>query len=384
MPLARRHPAHELLLAILFVVGMGAAYINVAPINNLDWVTTAQFLRYMTRFQNPYASGLPMDNDLLHYHIGYEYLPYSPWTIFYFGILAYATTRLVIALTIAAWMVVIVDCGKLSTLILVLHPIFLMLWAAGNTEFLVNGIGLWLILRGVRGWRRGVAIMLMAIKPQVLPLLILLECARIVWERDWEALGTMGAIFGVSVALFPKWLDWVAAVASSYLDFLPGIHAQTGINYGCDYSFSVFGAWGVLPALAVTAVILLIMVRRLTEWRTLAVLLGFVWTPYVNPYSFASLLVLFRRTPAWRTLLYLGISLALLPVFFTQWHHTERYGVLLFLLLAAVFISPMADQTEENIAQRHHKPPLPMVQRLLRWQHLPAVTESQDLSVPTA
>jgi hypothetical protein len=98
----------------------------------------------------------------------------------------------------------------------------------------------------------------------------------------------------------------------------------------------------------------------------MAILGGFVWTTYVNPYSFAVLLILFRRSSAWRTVLYLVISLASLPYFFTEWHHYERYGILLFLLLAAVLAAPMTDQTEEAIAQRHHKPVLPLVRRFAR------------------
>jgi hypothetical protein len=363
--LPRRAPTYPLFLAVLFVTSLVMAYIWISPINHYDWITTEQFIRYMTRLKNPYAENLPMDKDLLPYGIHYQYLPYSPWTLFYFGIIGYATTRLIVALTIAAWIAMIVDIGKPITLILILHPIFLMLWASSNIDLLVNGVGLWLILRGVRGWRLGVTIMLIAIKPQVLPLLLLLEGARLVWERDWEAMLTIAGIFGLSVALFPKWLDWLGTLPSS----INILHGNTiPKNTPCSYSFSVFGAWGMGPALVVSAVILLIMRRRLREWRILAVILGLVWTPYVNPYSFAVLLILFYKTPAWRTLLFWGISIASLFILFTEYHTHERYGVLLFLLLTTILTAPDPEQTEENIARQHHQPVLPPVRWLFQRQ----------------
>ncbi len=371
-PIPRHSPFYPLFLVLLFLTSTLTAYNAIRPINHLDWVTTAQLVRYMTRLENPYDDTLGMDPDLQVYDVEYENLPYAPWSVFYFGTVAYFSTRMILALTVAVFVVVMVDFGRLFALVLILHPTFWMLLASGNTDFLVNGVGLWLIFRGVRGARLGIAIMLLAIKPQVLPFLIALECVRIVWEHDWKAALTMALIFGVSVALFPHWLDWPRDTLSSYVGVVRGVKTADDVKFGGGYPFSVFGAWGVLPALGVTAVILALMVRRLTEWRTLAVLLGFVWTPYVNPYSYAVLLILFRKTPAWRTALYLALSLAALPVFFTEWHRYERYGVLLFLLLAALLTAPMPDQTEEAIARRHHVPVLPPV----KWARTRLVRDS--------
>ena len=100
----------------------------------------------------------------------------------------------------------------------------------------------------------------------------------------------------------------------------------------------------------------------------LAALLSLVWTPYVNPYSYAVLLVLFRKTPAWRTLLYLVISIAELPFLFAEFHDLERYGVLLFLLLTALLSAPDPEQTEDAIAARHDHPLLPLAGRVQRWR----------------
>jgi hypothetical protein len=121
----------------------------------------------------------------------------------------------------------------------------------------------------------------------------------------------------------------------------------------------VLGAWGTWAALGVTTLVLLVMRRRLTEWRTLAVLLSFVWSPFVSPISFAVLLVLMRNTPAWRNLVYVAASIALLPVLFQEYHTYERYGMLLFLLMAAALSVPDADQTEAQIAARSGRPLLP-------------------------
>jgi len=355
-----------LVLAIVFVVSLFAAYTALAPINHLDWVTTAQFLRYMDRLQNPYDKALTMDSDLAVYYRQYEYLPYSPWTVFYFGIFAFATTRLIVALSVAAWIVIILDSGRPVALLLCLHPTFLMLWASGNIDFLVSGVGLWLLLRQDRGRRLGVAFMLMAIKPQVFPLLLALELVRMVWRRDWPALTTILAIGLISVALYPHWLDWPVSLVRDYLDVAQGEKTAHDVAIGGKYPFSVFGAWGILPALGVSVLVLLIMFRRWTEWRLLSVLLGFVWTPYVNPYSYAVLLLFLRKAPGWRVLLYLGAGIAALPVFFAKWHHYERYGLLLFLLLAAVLSTTETEHTEEGIARRHREPIFPPARRLVR------------------
>lgn len=357
-------------LALVFVASLATAYFTIQPINHLDWATTAQFLRYMVHLENPYDDGLTMDPDLVIYHEQYEYLQYSPWTGFYFGFLAYAGTRLIVALSVAAWVVIIIDSGKPLALILCLHPIFIMLWASGNVDFLVTGVGFWLALRQDKGWRLGAALMLIAIKPQVLPLFLLLEGVRILWRRDWQALATMAAIALASLILYPRWLEWPLSLVEDYLGVAQGEQTMTDVAIGGKYPFSVFGAWGMWAALGVSVLILLIMLRRLNEWRTLSILLGFVWTPYVNPYSFTVLLLLFRRAAAWRILLYLSIGLATLPYFFSEWHENERYGMLLFLLLAALLSQPEAEHTEAGIAQRHQEPVFPPARPFVRRQHV--------------
>lgn len=109
------------------------------------------------------------------------------------------------------------------------------------------------------------------------------------------------------------------------------------------------------------------MARRLTEWRTLAVLLGFVWTPHLSLYNYALLLIFFRKTPFWRVIAYLLLSLATLPLLFREYHQYERYGVLLFLLLAAALTTADDEQTEEAIARRYRQPVFPAARPLVGW-----------------
>lgn len=355
---------YPLVLALVLVVSFSTAYFAIRPINHYDWIRTSQHLRYMLRGIDLYCADecmlFELDADLAWSRLAFMPIPYSPWLLFFFAPIAYSAVQVPLALSFAYWIVIILDSGRLPALLLTLHPTFIMLWAAGNIDFLISGVGLWLILRGVRGWRRGIALLLISIKPQVLFLLLLLEGFRLIWERDWKACATIGVVASVSIALFPGWLTEMVPV------YLTGGLSRSGVGLGqhieAAYPFSAFGAWGVGAAALVTLGIVGIMRRRLTEWRILAVLLSFVWTPYVNPYSFAVLLLLFRRSAAWRIGLYLMVSLLTLPVLFSEYHVYERYGLLLFLFGAALLSEPDLPQREEAIAKRAARAPLPFVE----------------------
>lgn len=354
---------YPLFLSIVFIASFFAAYIAITPINHYDWIRSSQHIRFMLRGVDLYCADscgeFQLDADLAWSQIDFMPIPYSPWIVFYFAPIAYSTVHIPVALSVAAWIIIILDNGYIPALILILHPSFIMLWAAANLDFLVSGVGLWLILRGVHGWRRGIALMLIAIKPHVLFLLLLLEGVRLLWEADWEALATMGIIAVASMMLFPGWITEMVPA------YLAGGLSRSGVELGkhieAAFPFSVYGAWGLKAAALVSALLIGIMWHRLTEWRTLAVLLSFIWTPYVNPYSFAVLLLLFQKSSWWRISLYLVLSLLTLPFLFGEYHLYEQYGTLLFLLGAALLSGSDASQREEVIAKRSSQHPLPLV-----------------------
>lgn len=57
----------------------------------------------------------------------------------------------------------------------------------------------------------------------------------------------------------------------------------------------------------------------------------------------------------------------MLPVFFQEYHQYERYGVLAYLLLAAMFTNADHEQTEEAIASRQNQPMFPLARNVARW-----------------
>ncbi len=361
---------YPLFLAVVFITSLVTAYLIVQPINSLDWARTVQQVRNMWRGVNPYCDPYcefrDFDPDLPPSVANISVKTYSPWIMFYFGVLAYTSTRMVVALSVAFWIVINLDHGRPPALILLVHPTFLMLLASANADLVINGVGMWLIMRGSRGWRRGLALMLIATKPHVLPLFLILEGVRTLWERDWQAIGVMGGIGIFSVALYPA---WILETVPALLGFTHSISPEEAAGLGklFQHPFSVYGAWGVSAALLVTAVILLLMRSRLTEWRMLAVILGFVWTPHLSLYNYVLLLLFFRKTATWRIAAYLAVSIAMLPVFFQEYHQYERYGVLAYLLLAAMFTNADHEQTEEAIASRQNQPMFPLARNVARW-----------------
>lgn len=380
-PLDKLLPARyvPLALALIFVTTLYGLYLLLPVANEHDWLRTSQHLRYMTRGQNPYddTSGF-QDEDLYLRSIEplskpngetvtYGALQHSPWYVFFFGVIAYSTVRMVLALSFAAWLTMVIGTGHPVALLLTLHPLFVYVWGSGSIDFLTNGVGLWLILMQVTGARRGVALMLLAVRPHVLPLLLALEMLRVLWERDRAALLAMAALGLAGIALFPGWFEVMRRTFNAALPDAEALQYGRTLK-GATYGFSIYGAWGIVPAFGVTVIILLLMGRRLTEWRTLAVLLSLVWTPYVNPYSYAVLLVLFLRVPSWRIVVFWMLSLATAPLFFAEFHRYERYGLLLFLLLTPLLTTPDPDQAEEAIAARRGVPPLPGVRLVARWR----------------
>jgi hypothetical protein len=76
--------------------------------------------------------------------------------------------------------------------------------------------------------------------------------------------------------------------------------------------------------------------RKLRDWRTLGILLSAIWTPYQLQYAYMSVLFTLRRARWWRVLAYVGAGIALVSVFWQDYHTAEHIATLGFVLLAAL------------------------------------------------
>jgi len=314
-------------LAVVFVVSMAGALAFVKPINTFDFDNISHGMGYLLRGTNPYWS---LDK--------YQFY-FPPWSVVFLWPLAFLNVGWMVALDVAIWIIYVLARGKPTALLLLIHPLFILLIASGNSEIVGLVFGIWLVQSNLKGWPRGVALLLLTIKFQTVFLLILLEGVRILLDRDWQAVAVIGAVAIPTIVIFPQWI--------------PNYFVNPAGAWG--YPFSVIGTGGVLAALAFTALILLVMRRRLDEWRTMAIFLSLVWTPYVLPFSFIAIFIPLARAKWWRVLAFLGGSIALLPFFFQKFHYLEREGTILMLALALLLCERDAEQTEYAVAERYGK-----------------------------
>lgn len=312
-------------LCVVFVLCMAASLVFVKPINSFDFDNINHGLGMMLVGVSPYwFKGI------------YQYY-FPPWSVFFLWPLAFVTVAWMVALDVALWIVYVLARGRLPALLFLIHPLFILLIASGNSEIIGLVVGVWLIQANVKGWPRGVAMLLLTIKFQTAFLLILLEGLRILLDRDWEALAVIPALAIPAMIRFPQWI--------------PNYFKNPAGAWG--YSFSVIGTGGVLAAVSITIIILYIMRKRLDEWRALAIFLSLVWTPYVLPFSFISIFIPMMRAKWWRVLVFLGGSIALLPIFFQQFHTWERVGTILMLMLAVLLCQRDPQQAEGAVAAAH-------------------------------
>ena len=205
------------------------------PINHDDWVRTAADPLFVAWRESVPRSVLRWSD--------HRSRPGRIWCIsrhdpvfalvaVFFGVFHYATARLVVALNVAFWSVIILTAGC-PALVLVLHPTFDVM-GLSQYRLSINGVGLWLILRGARGRRRGVALLLIAIKPCGAPLVLMLEGARTLCETG--KLLTMASVTLISIPLYPTWLT---ETLRTYFGALDGSGAATETRTLSGYSFSV-------------------------------------------------------------------------------------------------------------------------------------------------
>ncbi len=316
-----------IVLLIVFCLSFAGAARFLPVIGDIDWRMFSQGLRYQLAFENPYfLTGEGLDT--------YEFY-YPPWAVVFLWPIANFPASWILGLDVALWLVFIMAMGRPPALLLVLHPMFLMLLASANIELVGMLLGMWLLLNNVQGWQKGVALLLIAIKPQSLILLLLLEGLRTLYQRDWQAIAVMAVGAGVPFLLFPQWLPFVFGTPDE----------------GWVWSFSVIGIGGLSLALIITAVIVYFMRRRLNEWRTLAIFLSYVWTPYVLPFSYVGTFFTLRNASWLRIGAFIVLSCAVLPLYFQDFHTLERAGAAIMLLLAVALSPRDPSQTEAALAQ---------------------------------
>src|SRR5258708_6644915 len=160
----------SLFTIVLFIVIFFVARAFIQPINDHDYTTAVDSVQSFLNGKSPYAPG--------HFNM-------PPWSIFFLVPLAYQPIQSWLALNIALFVAINFDLGKPSALLLLVHPIFITLFAAANPEWLVVGSGLWLLYRTEKGVGRGMAWLLLACKPQTTFILLVIDGWKAYRERDW-------------------------------------------------------------------------------------------------------------------------------------------------------------------------------------------------------
>jgi hypothetical protein len=235
---------HRLLLFVIVFIG---ARLIVPPINNTDYLVSISALRSVIIGQTTYGSGYLM----------------PPWSFIFLLPISGQIINVWLALTIALFTAAIVDLGGWSALPLLLHPGLITMVASSNPEWLLVGSGLWLYYRGGnRGWKRGLAWLLLSCKPQTTFIFLIFDGISAFRQRDWRAFTLSGSVVVVMLALFPTYLP----------NFNPDVGAGATIFY----------AYGVPSALLATLIVLAIRWTRRSDWATIGLLLAPIWAPYTH------------------------------------------------------------------------------------------------------
>jgi hypothetical protein len=240
-----------------------------------------------------------------------------------------------LALSVALFVSALIDLGKPSALLLLIHPFFIAVLSSANPEWLYIGTGLWLLYRAPKGWGRGLAWLLLTCKPQTSAILLLFDGWDALRQRDWKAFGLAASVAAISWMMYPQFLS------------------QLSHRLDIDWSASVIFHYGVPGAAIMTALIVAIRWRRLDDRKTLGLLLGPVWSPYMLEYGLAAILFTMRQAGWLRTTAYLIISLGLVALFWHDYHVAEQVGVIGMVLLAAVLApaQPKAVSITEGVVE---------------------------------
>jgi hypothetical protein len=315
---------HTLFVVAVFVVVFISARIAIRPVNSVDYQTRVHASQAFWKGQ-----------DIYRVEAYYE----PPWSIFLVAPLATLPLETWLALSVALFVGAIVDLGKPSGLLLLLHPFFISVIVSSNPEWLYIGAGLWLLYRAPRGWGRGLAWLLLTCKPQTSAFLLLFDGWDALRQRDWKAFGLAAVAAAISWMMYPQ--------------FLP----QLSHRFDIDWSASVIFHYGVLGAAAITALIVAIRWRRLDDRKTLGILLGAVWSPYILEYGLTAILFTMRQAGWLRTIGYLVISLGLAALFWRDYHVAEHVGAAGMVLLAAIMAPAQPQATPEGESSKQTDQP---------------------------
>ncbi|MEP7287471.1 MAG: hypothetical protein ABI947_17070 [Chloroflexota bacterium] len=296
--------SRQIFIVALFVVIFFAVRLTLKPINVIDYGVRINAIHAFLNGQSPYT-------------VDGFYEP--PWCIFIILPLGGQPLETWLALTVAFFVAETVDLGKPSGLVQLAHPLFITLLVSSNPEWIYLGPGLWLLYRTPKGWGRGLAWLFLTCKPQTTFFLLIFDGIAALRQRDWKAFALAGSAAVVSWFLFPDWI------------------ARLSIRMYVDWSGSVIYHYTVIGAIIVTVVILAIRWRRLGDLKTLGLILAPVWSPYTLEYSCVSLLFTLRKAGWLRNIVYLVCGLALVAVFWRDYHVSEHIAILGMILLAAIF-----------------------------------------------
>jgi hypothetical protein len=292
----------NLFLVALFLVVFVIVRLVVRPINNTDYLVFQRALDSLSSGHSPYAEWQFIS------------LPWSAWLMLP---LHYQPLETWLALEVAIFVVVMLDLGSPLSLLMLIHPIFIVLIASANPEWLMVGPGLWLLYRYPRGWTRGLAWVLLSGKPQAVAFLLVFDGIQALRERDWKAIVVMGSVAVAGFLAYPEFFK----------------NVQTGFGY---WSMTTIAHFGVSGAALATAVILALRWRRRADLRTLCLLLAPIWVPYMLQYSYMTLLFVMRGASFLRILVFTIGSLAIVAIFWKDFHVSEHLGTLGMVLLAAL------------------------------------------------
>jgi uncharacterized membrane protein len=154
--------------------------------------------------------------------------------------------------------------------------------------------------------------------------LLLVDGWQALKERDWKAFVLAGVPAVVSSALYPTFFSRIS-------------HTEQ-----FSWSVSTLGAYGILAAVLAAVVLAAMRWTRRKDLKTLAILLGPVWTPYMLQYSCTAVLFTMRKAGWLRNIIYLLASIGLAALFWRDYHSYEPLGVLGMVLLAAL-LAPAYD-----------------------------------------